>query len=63
MLFGYTKNLQNRGRIPNYPADRTRVYCAIGDLVCQGTLIVVAPHLTYGDDARGPAASFLAGQI
>ena len=63
-LFGYTKNRQNSGRIPEYPADRTRVFCARGDLVCEGQLIVVAPHLfTYGDDARGPGAEFLASRI
>lgn len=62
-LFGYTKNRQNNGRIPNYPADRTRVYCNFGDLVCEGQLIVLAPHLAYGPDARGPAAVFLAGRI
>jgi cutinase len=62
-LFGYTKNQQNGGRIPNYPTDRTKVFCALGDLVCEGTLIVVAPHLTYNDDARGPGAEFLASKI
>ncbi|KAK4172283.1 cutinase-domain-containing protein [Triangularia setosa] len=63
VLFGYTKNLQNLGRIPNYPRERTEVYCAIGDLVCTGSLIVTAAHLTYGDEARNEAPRFLIARI
>ena len=63
VLFGYTKNQQNGGRIPNYPADRTAVYCAPGDLVCEGTLIVAPPHFSYDDEAEGVAATFLASKI
>lgn len=54
---------QNNGRIPNYPADRTLVFCNVGDLVCEGLLIVAGPHLTYGSDARGPAPEFLVEKI
>nr|Q96UT0.1 RecName: Full=Cutinase 2; AltName: Full=Cutin hydrolase 2; Flags: Precursor [Fusarium vanettenii]AAL18696.1 cutinase 2 [Fusarium haematococcum] len=63
VLFGYTKNLQNHGRIPNFPADRTKVFCNTGDLVCTGSLIIAAPHLTYGPDARGPAPEFLIEKV
>lgn len=59
VLFGYTKNLQNRGAIPGYPAERTRVFCNTGDLVCQGSLIVTDAHYGYGPAAQGPAADFL----
>jgi cutinase len=62
-LFGYTKNLQNRGRIPDFPEDRTEVFCNAGDLVCTGTLIIAPPHLAYQTVARGRAADFLAGQV
>ncbi|GKU08799.1 unnamed protein product, partial [Fusarium langsethiae] len=63
VLFGYTKNQQNNGRIPNYPAERTKVFCNFGDLVCTGSLIVAAPHLTYQDDASGPAPQFLIQRV
>ncbi|OAL00166.1 cutinase-domain-containing protein [Phaeosphaeriaceae sp. SRC1lsM3a] len=63
VLFGYTKNLQNRGAIPNYPSDRLKVFCNTGDLVCTGTLTITAAHLTYGPDARGAAPQFLISKI
>lgn len=63
VLFGYTKNLQNRGRIPNYPAERTKVFCNVGDLVCTGSLIVAAPHLTYQSDASRAAPQFLIQRV
>ncbi|KAH7469589.1 Cutinase 3 [Fusarium oxysporum f. sp. matthiolae] len=59
VLFGYTKNLQNRGKIPSYPEDRTKVFCNTGDLVCTGSLIVAAPHLAYQSVASGAAPEFL----
>lgn len=27
VLFGYTKNEQNGGRIPDYPTDKTAMFC------------------------------------
>lgn len=63
VLFGYTKNKQNNGGIPSYPADNLKVYCAPGDLVCSGTLTVTAAHFTYNDEAMGPAPQFLESKI
>jgi cutinase len=63
VLFGYTKNLQNRGGISNYPASSLKVYCATGDMVCTGSLIITAMHFSYFDEAAGPAPKFLQGRI
>ncbi|OAL48038.1 cutinase [Pyrenochaeta sp. DS3sAY3a] len=63
VLFGYTKNLQNLGRIPGFPTSKTRVYCQAGDLVCSGTLIVTPSHFLYTDEASIQAPIFLRGQI
>lgn len=63
VLFGWTKNLQNNGRIPNYPADRLKVFCALGDLVCTGSLVVLPAHLTYGDEAEDEAPKFLLSKV
>lgn len=62
MTYGDTQNLQDGGRIRNYPPEGTKVICNIGDAVCAGTLLILPAHLDYVK--RVPEAlSFLAGRI
>lgn len=61
VLFGSTRNKQDRGKIPNYPADRVISFCNRSDGVCDGGLSVTAGHLAYSGDVD-TAARFLAGK-
>ncbi|KAH6672658.1 cutinase-domain-containing protein [Plectosphaerella plurivora] len=63
VLFGYTKNQQNDGGIPDFPTDRVKVFCNQGDAVCNGSLMVTFAHLRYQSSARGPAAEYLVSMI
>lgn len=45
VLFGYTKNAQTNGQIPNYPPEQTKVYCSQSDGVCSGSLAVTPGKL------------------
>ncbi|CAI4220097.1 unnamed protein product [Parascedosporium putredinis] len=63
VLFGYTKNLQNLGRIPNFSSTKTKVYCAVGDAVCYGTLFILPAHFFYATDAATTAPIWLRGRI
>lgn len=50
------------GHIPNFPTEKSITYCAVGDGVCNGALIVTAAHLSYQDDVP-TAARYLEGRI
>ncbi|KAK3695877.1 cutinase-domain-containing protein [Podospora appendiculata] len=63
VLFGYTKNKQNNGQIVNYPSARLKVFCASGDLVCSGSLIITSAHTSYGPDMGGAGPQFLIARI
>ncbi|CZT16260.1 related to Probable cutinase 3 [Ramularia collo-cygni] len=62
VLYGYTKNQQNDGTIPDYPPAQTKVFCARTDGVCFGALLVTAGHLGYTRDVD-EAVEFLAGTL
>jgi len=62
VLYGNTRNRQENGIIPGYPADDALTICNTGDPVCQGTLIVNAAHLAYIPTVPR-ASAFLNGKI
>jgi len=64
VLYGYTKNKQNRSAIKGYPAEKTKVFCPKSDGVCNGGLNVNAGHFSYlanGNIKEG--YNFLAARI
>ena len=54
VTFGDTKRLQSGGKISPIDPARTKIFCAKGDLVCDGLLITDAAHTSYTADV--PAA-------
>lgn len=62
VLFGLTGNKQDGGRIPSYHISQAKVFCASGNLVCDGELMITGAHLSYSSDAIA-AASFLVSSI
>jgi cutinase len=61
-LFGDTRNKQDKGHIPNFPTERSRVWCKRNDGVCGGGLNVNAGHMSYNQADISQAATYLAGR-
>lgn len=47
VTFGDTQNKQDGGRIPGFDVSRTLIICNDGDMVCDGSLMVMGPHMKY----------------
>lgn len=62
VLYGDTQKQQDNDQIPNFPKDKVKIICQIGDAVCRGTLTVLPAHLTYGARAD-EGIEFLTTQI
>jgi len=59
-LFGDTRNQQDKGHIPNFPQEKSKVWCNASDGVCGGALNVNAGHLSYSNTQIKEAANYLA---
>ncbi|KAH9214871.1 putative cutinase [Leptodontidium sp. 2 PMI_412] len=46
----------NGTAVGNIPASKVVTYCHAGDNICEGGILVLAPHLNYGMDASAAAA-------
>jgi cutinase len=62
-LFGDTRNQQDKGHIPNFPTEKSKVWCNKDDGVCGGGLNVNAGHLSYSGAQIGEAAKWLASKV
>lgn len=62
VTYGDTQNLQDGGRIQNFPTQKLKVICNTGDLVCSGTLTITSAHLDYARRVS-EAVSFLSARI
>jgi cutinase len=64
VLFGDTKNTQDKSQVPKYPKENVQVYCTKEDGVCWGTLNVTNGHFAYTTNGDGEKAlAFLKQKI
>jgi cutinase len=62
VLYGDTQKQQDKEQIPNFPKEKVKIICQLGDAVCNGVLTVLPAHLTYGVRAD-EGVQFLETQI
>ncbi|KAF1816536.1 cutinase [Eremomyces bilateralis CBS 781.70] len=62
VLYGDTRNQEDKGQIPNYPKEAVKIFCRSDDGVCGAGLSVTAGHLAYGSDVNA-AVQFLRQRI
>jgi cutinase len=64
VLFGDTRNTQDKSQVPNFPKEKVQVYCTKEDGVCWGILNVTNGHFAYTTNGDGEKAmAFLKGKI
>jgi cutinase len=66
VLFGDTRNVQDKGRVPGYPLENIKMFCPKEDGVCLGGLYpqVTNGHFVYPFNGNGDeAVRFLKGKI
>ncbi|KAK7041726.1 hypothetical protein VNI00_009015 [Paramarasmius palmivorus] len=59
VIFGDPKSRQ---RVPNIDTSKVKVFCNFGDNICDGGVLILPPHLTYGTDATD-AARFVVSKV
>ena len=63
VMFGDSRNLQDKGTIPNYPPTNTLIICLPLDAVCLGTDFLTPQHLLYGSVSINQGISFVKSKI
>jgi len=63
VLYGDTRNKQDGGKIPNFPAERVKVFCNKDDGVCGGGLGVNGGHFAYPQTTLDEGAKWLSDQV
>jgi cutinase len=56
VLFGDTRNKQDKNQVPDFPKEKTEIYCTKEDGVCWGSLNVTAGHFVYTVNGDGDKA-------
>lgn len=62
LIFGDSRNKQDKGQIPNFPKSKTKIICNLLDTICMGLQIIDLQHLQYVVDVAAGVA-FLAGLL
>ena len=63
VMFGDSRNLQDKGKIPNYAPSNTLIICLPLDAVCLGTDFLTPPHLLYGQVSIDQASKFVKSKV
>jgi Cutinase len=59
VLFGDTQFKQLNGQVEGIDPSKVKIYCATGDEVCKGTLVITASHFSYAFTDASKAADWV----